>query len=417
VLHPKAKRREPFHPLVKGKTVASLIESDSCMLASENPKVKQSSLDFEREAVWAARAGELADWAQARLVNRVDAWGGYRPPHEVGQEYVDRNGKKGKLGLLTTRKGTLTHTVLARHFKPAKRVHLVGLHSTSPTNTSKWGGVDIDWHGESSTAPEINLRAAMAWYSALRSRYGFHPLLTDSNGAGGYHLVLLLAEPTPTWRVYEFLGRLVSDHHAYGMKAPPETFPKQPRVTEKNPYGNWLRLMGRHHTRMHWSRVWDGQRWLDGDLAIDFILALTGDDPALVPNVPPPAPPPPRPARRASSPYPSGVVTTRGNLSARIARRMARLPNLAEGQGRHKIAYNFACWLVRDMALADDAALQWLEMWDEKNSPPKGRDLLIEIIASAHKYGKNSIGCGLPPERPRYGRRGHIILKVTGEVF
>jgi hypothetical protein len=40
------------------------------------------------------------------------------------------------------------------------------------------------------------------------------------------------------------------------------------------PFGNRLRLPGRHHTREHWSRVWDGGRWREGDEAIDFIVAL-----------------------------------------------------------------------------------------------------------------------------------------------
>jgi hypothetical protein len=72
------------------------------------------------------------------------------------------------------------------------------------------GALDIDWHGETSTAPDVNLAAAMAWHTVLVNR-GFKPLLTDSNGAGGFHLLTIFAEPVPTPRVFHFLKALVTD--------------------------------------------------------------------------------------------------------------------------------------------------------------------------------------------------------------
>jgi hypothetical protein len=71
------------------------------------------------------------------------------------------------------------------------------------------------------------------------------------------------------------------------------------------------------------------------------------------------------------------------------------LPNLAEGQGRDDVAYYFAAWLARDLALSDAAALPWLEAWDRRNSPPKGQARLQEILGSARKYGKRPFACGL----------------------
>ena len=51
-------------------------------------------------------------------------------------------------------------------------------------------------------------------------------------------------------------------------------------------------------------------------------------------------------------------------------------------------------YLVRDMRLADDVALQWLERWDAGNRPPKGEKALRKVIASAHAYGRATYGSG-----------------------
>jgi hypothetical protein len=102
---------------------------------------------------------------------------------------------------------------------------------------------------------------------------------------------------------------------------------------------------------------------------------------------------------------------------------LARLPHLGEGQGRDDVAYRFAAWLVRDLALGDDTALTWLCRWDQDNRPPKGRDRLAQILASAHRYGQRAPGCGreaagapgvevLPTKR-----RGHYILRGHVEVY
>ena len=62
-----------------------------------------------------------------------------------------------------------------------------------------------------------------------------------------------------------------------------EQFPKQSVLTEHVRYGNWLRLPGRHHTRDHWARAWDGSRWLAGAACCEYLLAHDGDEPALIP--------------------------------------------------------------------------------------------------------------------------------------
>ena len=43
-------------------------------------------------------------------------------------------------------------------------------------------------------------------------------------------------------------------------------------------FGNWLRLPGRHHSRAHWTRVYDLEQgaWLDSTPAIKYILSHQG---------------------------------------------------------------------------------------------------------------------------------------------
>jgi hypothetical protein len=341
-------------------------------------------------AAWNARASELADWTCALLVNRTDACGAY---YNGGQ---------------VTRRVTVDGARLIRHYQARYAGDIIGLHTADSDNRSKGGALDIDQHGDDLARGKANRLAALHWYGDLVRR-GFHPLLTSSNGKGGYHLRVLLADTLDAARVYHFLRHLTADHRRLGLDRPPEQFPKQADVRRcAKGLGNWLRLPGRHHRRGFWSEVWDGARWLAGDAAIDFILSLTGDDPDLVPEVPPPAPPPPRRSCR--------TPVAGDNLSALIAAYMRRLPNLAEGQGRDDIAFRFAAWMVRDLDLPDHIALPWLEAWDSGNSPPKGRECLAAIIKNARAYGQRPLGCGQQPDRPRYDRHGHRILRVTAEV-
>jgi hypothetical protein len=372
---------------------------------------------------WHRNAEQLAEWAW-RLVNRADVWGGYRPIRDRGREYTTADGRTAVLGAVTTnpavaRRGTvlLTPAAVARHFRATAPEHVVGLHATATDNTSRWGAVDIDWHGPDSTAPALNLAAALGWYEKLVGM-GFTPLLTDSNGKGGFHLLTAFREPVPTPRVFAFFRSLIADHARYGLPEPSEVFPKQPRV-QPGRYGSWLRLLGRHHTRDHWSHVWDGTRWLEGEAAVALILGLRGNSPDLIPAAPPvPGPAPPPAPRRvpAAAPLPPPPSQHRDeNLSARIAAYVSQLPNLAEGQGRDDVAYHFAAFLVRDLAVPDAAALDWLRHWDAGNRPPKGDEALLKVIANAHAYGRRPYGAGRASRRRvrgRHGLVGHLRFSV-----
>jgi hypothetical protein len=331
-------------------------------------------------AAWAERADELAAWAWQRLVNRIDVWGGYNALEDRSKEIRRPDGSTYKLGATLTRppkrsrgRVFLTPQILTRHFQARGPLDVVGLHTTSPDNRSKWGTVEVDQHGEGSTDPAVNFRAVRGWYDILVAR-GFHPLLTDSNGQGGYHLDVLLAEPIPTPRMFYFLRELVKDHAARGLPKRPETFPKQPQLRDgqgdKGKYGNWVRVPGRHHTRDHCSRVWNGSEWLTGREAIDYVLALAGDSPSLIPED--------------------------VEIRYRVWKYRATLPNLGEGQGRDDVAFRFACFLVWDLAIADDlVALPYLEEWDQGNRPPKGRERLLVILHNAREYGgQHAYGAG-----------------------
>lgn len=365
---------------------------------------------------WRHHADALAHWAWDHLTNRTDVWGAYLPLAERGKTRADGTKfERSWTAPAVKQRGiaTLTRDVLRRHFAGQIVEHVIGLHSTSADNTSRWGAVDIDWHGPTSTAPSINLDAAMAWYERGRE-LGFAPLLTESNGEGGYHLRFVFVEPVPTPRVYAYLQWLTRDHAVHGMTEP-EIFPKQLRI-KPGGFGNWLRLPGRHHTRDHWSRLWDGDNWLEGAEAVEYILGLRGDSPDLIPVDAPP-PPTSTPRRRiistswqvgGTAASASGMIDD--ELSARIARYMAALPHLGEGQGRDDVGYGFAAFLVRDLQVSDSDALVWLMTWDSHNHPPKGETCCRKWIASAHLYGTRPYGCGLVVrERPQRRHKATVV--------
>jgi putative DNA primase/helicase len=339
-------------------------------------------------AAWSDRAPELAEWAIARFVVRSDCFGAYSPVERRGQTYTRRDGTIAKVPKSFTAKNKVTLDLLARHFRGLRPEHVIGLHSTSTSNTSLAARVDIDAHGPGGNDPSCNLKAAIAWYDNMVS-FGFRPLLNGSNGAGGYHLTAMFTEMVPTSLVYGFLRWLTDDHAQHGLAVRPEIFPKQAFIPAGG-YGNWLRLPGRHHTLPYFSEVWDGSCWLAGAEAIAHLLTLTGDSPELIPAAAKEQEPskvtvrvrfvPARPRRFGTG------------LERRISAYLAKLPNLGEGQGRDDVAYKFAAFLTRDLALDDSTVLDWMSRWDAGNSPPKGRECLAEIMANARRYGQRVVG-------------------------
>ncbi len=99
-------------------------------------------------AAWAASAHALAEWTMERMVNRTDAWGQYLP--------LDERAK----GKAITRKGKLDLSIIIRHYQAKVVSDLIGLHSTSATNTSRWLGIDLDHHGTPNKERKLRNRAA-----------------------------------------------------------------------------------------------------------------------------------------------------------------------------------------------------------------------------------------------------------------
>lgn len=231
---------------------------------------------FERIAdEWRERASELAQWTMSHLVNRTDVWGRYLAKQQRKGEFGSRNNaitapfrdERGKVFLGVSS--------LEKHFKTRSVGGVLGLHSTSTDLTSRWLAIDIDLHDgdDLSVSPQGNFVAAQYWREKL-VELGCDPLLMDSNGKGGFHLLLLLGEPMATASVNAFGKSLVDDFEKRGLDGQPEIFPGSPKWDH---YGDWLRLFGRHHTHDHYTRVWNDEpwaedSWLEGHDAIDRIL-------------------------------------------------------------------------------------------------------------------------------------------------
>lgn len=232
--------------------------------------------DTAASAAWHARADELARWMMRRLVNRTDRCGKYFTHRETGRtrsctDPADAN---------DARVGFLTHQRLVRHCSATTTGDIVAAHSYGPDEHGKWVGIDVDNHADEAD-PEANRRFALHVYQLCHALGFASVLLYESNGRGGFHLWVLLDGPVPAWLLHRFGRWLVHDWAEFGFAKEPEVFPKQ---EGGKPWGSFMRLPGRHHTRPVWARVWDGAAWVEGGAAVAHILSLTGDPAELIPS-------------------------------------------------------------------------------------------------------------------------------------
>ena len=228
---------------------------------------------------WKDRAGELATWFDSNMVNRTDVWGRYLAEKYRGESNQGTSKNKAITAPFRQERGKifLAKSSLEKHFKANDGGGVLGLHSSSSDGTSRWFAIDIDLHDDDdlSVTREGNYVAAKAWWQKLR-KMGFDPILFDSNGKGGFHLFVFLSKPMESKSVRNFCESVISDFDRHGLDDPPDIFPGR---FGANHLGSWLRIPGRHHTRQHYSRVWNDEPmaesiWLEGHDAIDSILSI-----------------------------------------------------------------------------------------------------------------------------------------------
>lgn len=236
------------------KLTPALIKAKSKPVPTVDPEVVNA---------WHASAMALASWASEHLVNNAKGCGRY---------WVDECCTVSQ----TTHKEPPDLDRLVRHFRARTSNDLIGLHALvrgeDGVCRSLWTGVDIDSHDDAVEAA-ATLKLALAVHDRARAA-GFTPLLSQSDGKGGYHVLILHAGPIEAMLARAFGLWLVRGWEKLGAVREPEAFPKQDEVGPDG-WGNWLRLFGKHPKRSHYSRVWDGSTWLEGRAAVDFILGVT----------------------------------------------------------------------------------------------------------------------------------------------
>lgn len=216
---------------------------------------------------WKQYSFELAAWAKDRLVVREDVFGAY---------YV-KDGKTERY----KKNGPLTNKILVDHFCATSTNSVIGLYTTSLQDECKSLAIDLDRHeGDPDNFATINLQLALDKYTLLK-KLGFNPLLIDSNGAGGFHLRVFFKELVSAKIVRDFGLWIINGWENYGLKKPPEIFPKQDSI--KGKFGNFIRLIGRHHQKNFYSKVWDGI-WKSNAEAIEVVLNCRGDSLNLIPS-------------------------------------------------------------------------------------------------------------------------------------
>jgi len=348
-------------------------------------------------AAWQSRAIELQVWTSQRLVNRTDLWGCYRrePERKIVQAHTSPNVDRRLIERLDGR-------TIRRHFAATSFGHIIGLHAGSPgpESTAKWIAGDIDQHDNDEPCSEFNLRAAIHFYERGLS-LGFRPLVTSSNGRGGYHVRVLLAEAIPLDLAWRFARWFFRDAADYGVQRI-EIFPKQSHLAAapagdearksgawRNAAGNWLRLPGRHHKREHYSAVWAGDEtgWLFGHAAIDCLISHNGDAVDLIPaeaksydgptRIPPVAS---RPA--AESPNRSHVNDW--TPSARAGSYASAADPAIEGQGGHNHTLKLTWNVLRGFNLTVAEALEALQAWNSTCSPPWTDAALVTMLEGAN---------------------------------
>lgn len=210
-------------------------------------------------------ADKLVKWIEDRLVNRGDVWGAYgRNGGTFTAPAIERRGKE-----------RLNRNRLVNHCAGRESI---GLHAIGTDNLARWNAFDVDAHN-AEASPEANWAMALRIVEAFNAA-GLEAIIEDSNGKGGFHVWVLFRDPIPSEVAYRLARYISKAAQATGI----ECFPKQPEVTTAKPFGNWLRVPGKHPRREHWSRIYDqsNERWLCGEDAVLALLDAPVNEPGIL---------------------------------------------------------------------------------------------------------------------------------------
>ena len=253
-------------------------------------KIMVQAIQFESKpptaetgVAWKNRASELARHYMSRAA-RFDVWGGYGPKGTVTRPAVSRR-------LLDS----LTKNDLRRHFDGSGPI--IGLHpmSPGPHSYAKPVHVDIDLHDGDEADPNANFLAAVCLYNRLID-LGLNPLLTDSNGKGGFHLSIYFSDQLALCKSLFICPLAGTGLEKARSRKRTGVLPQTNKIIRAASRGRCPKKRclerclwrvdsssGRHHRREHFSRVWCSGEWIEGNEAIDFILSITGDSSAMLP--------------------------------------------------------------------------------------------------------------------------------------
>jgi hypothetical protein len=286
-----------------------------------------ASTAHEVAQAWREHAYDLVQWTLQRLVNRSDVYG----------HYPDR-GPDDPCVLPEAVRGTLTERRLGRHYAATSRGHIVAVHALSAEQTARWMliGFRRRTEGDAAATPGVNFDIALQWHERLRT-LGFDPILEDGDGQGGYRLLTLFDEPAAATAVLTFARQITVDYADKGLTEPPRLVPGEASEDE-----SWLRLPGLHPGGSHASRVWDGDRWLDGAEAVTALLRAKATPPTFLrvprPTTQSPERAPAEPGRPVVTPRAAPVDTRRRATKAALAD-TAVLPAIAVPP-THAVAVN-----------------------------------------------------------------------------
>jgi len=309
------------------------------------------------------------------LVNRADAYGAY---HGSGEAY--------------TAKQTLTADVLRQHFRGHRSV---GLHLISKANTCRFCAFDVDaHHGENPVENEKIARSIVEQLSAL----GYEPILLDSDGRGGFHVLVIFEAPAPS-----------RDVHALGHDVAPdgvEFFPKQDEVNDSTPLGSWLRLPGRHPARDHWTRAIVNGKSLNWEDTAEFLTD------------PPTSPLPPRAS--GTSPVagdkPTSTPTARTPGNRRSAAKVAEAAEIPKGYRNDALA-SLAGSFRRPGMTEKEIGVALLAVNAGRCRPPLPDGDVLRIAASVAGYAADDVMeiVALAPASPEKGLAA-VNAKLLGHT-